>query len=64
MVCPDMRHAGEPPAGNGGEVGPEEAEARRCIVDEGVMCPASRYDCARPCPYVGWEKRIHLPQAG
>ncbi len=62
MWCPNRRHAGEPPAVNGGGEGPEEEETRRCIVDEDIMCPPSRYDCTRPCPYVGWERR--LPQAG
>ncbi len=35
-----------------------DKQSRRCIVDEEVLCPPSRYDCARPCPYVGWEKRL------
>lgn len=28
-----------------------------CIVDEGLRCPPSRYDCPRPCPFTGWEGR-------
>jgi len=48
---------GGPPAVKGGGDGPEEG-ARRCIVDEDLVCPPSRYDCARPCPYTGWERRV------
>ena len=55
-MCPNMRHAGEPPAGGEGGEGQGE-EVRRCIVDEDLVCPPSRYDCTRPCPYTGWEKR-------
>lgn len=58
-MYPNMGHAGEPPSVNGGGDGPEEEEgARRCIVDEDLVCPPSRYDCTRPCPFVGWEKRV------
>lgn len=64
-MYPDWREdEGEPPAGNEGGEG-QGCEARRCIVDDDLACPPSRYDCTRPCPYVGWEKRMtHLPQAG
>ena len=37
-----------------GEIEEEEAQ---CIIDEDRVCPPSRYDCVRPCPYTGWEKR-------
>jgi hypothetical protein len=56
-MYPKMRHAGELPAANGDGDGPEEG-ARRCIVDEDLACPPSRYDCTRPCPYTGWERRM------
>ena len=56
-MYPNTPYAGEPPAGNeGGEE--QESEARRCIVDEDLACPASRYDCTRECPYTGWERRM------
>jgi hypothetical protein len=56
-MYPNMEHAGAPPAAKGGGDGPEEG-ARRCIVDEDLLCPPSRYDCTRPCPYTGWERRM------
>ena len=28
-----------------------------CVVDADLHCPPSRYDCARPCPLTGWERR-------
>jgi hypothetical protein len=35
-----------------------DKQIRRCIVDEDLACPPSRYDCARPCPFTGWERRM------
>jgi hypothetical protein len=55
-----------PVPASGGVRGAEGAARRRagggdarpaCIVDEGLRCPPSRYDCARPCPFTGWEGR-------
>jgi hypothetical protein len=35
-----------------------DKDTRNCILDEDLACPPSRYDCARPCPYTGWERRM------
>ena len=47
-----FREEGKNSAGPG-----TEAEEGKCIVDEDRLCPPSRYDCPRPCPYTGWGKR-------
>ena len=50
----------------GGKIRPEpeaEPEEAQCIIDEDRVCPPSRYDCARPCPYTGWEKRTKEKEA-
>ena len=36
----------------------QREDTRNCIVDEDLTCPPSRYDCARACPYTGWERRM------
>lgn len=46
-------------AGSDGAVRRDEDEPAGpgCVVDADLHCPPSRYDCARPCPLTGWERR-------